>query len=104
MEGTQITLITIVTEYVLEPRLLRDLIQCGASGWTITQASGQGPRGRRISEVEGGNIRVEVLVPPDVATRIWEKLTDEYFASYAVAAWSSQVLVARPARYGQPQA
>jgi len=100
MDGTEITCVTIVTEYVLESRLVRDLAACGATGWTITEASGQGPRGRRVSEVEGGNIRVETLVSAEVAERIWDKLAAEYFPSYAVAAWSSKVLVARPERYG----
>jgi hypothetical protein len=43
---------------------------------------------------------VETLVSSDVASRIWDKLAAEYFPSYAVAAWSTKVLVARPERYG----
>lgn len=93
------TLVTIVTEAVLEPRLTRDLTACGARGWTITDARGHGPRNRRASELEGGNIRLETLVTDAVATSIMDVLSREYFPSYAVAAWTSAVTVTRVERY-----
>ena len=96
---TPITCITIVAESVLESRLLGDLETAGARGWTITAARGHGPRGRRVSEMEGGNIRVEVLVSEAVAERIWQVLEDKYFPHYAIAAWSSEVGVVRAGRY-----
>jgi nitrogen regulatory protein P-II 2 len=98
-ELSTVTCVTIVAEAVLEQRLLDDVQAAGARGWTITAAQGQGPRGRRISEIEGGNIRVEVLGSPDVIERIWRRLEDDYFPNYAIAAWSQEVQVARPTRY-----
>lgn len=89
----------IVAESVLEPRLLDGLSSCGARGWTITAARGQGPRNRRVSEIEGGNVRIETLVSPEVADRVWELLSRDYFPNYAVAAWTSIVGVARHERY-----
>lgn len=91
--------VTIVTESVVEARLLRDLRECGAQGWTITPARGEGPRDRRMSDVDGGAIRVETLVPPSVAEQIWQRLQDGYFADYSVTAWSHEVNVARLERY-----
>jgi len=93
------TLVTIVTESILEARLTRDIEACGARGWTITDARGHGPRNRRASELEGGNIRLETIVTSQVAERLMDVLAREYFPSYAVAAWTSPVHVSRVARY-----
>lgn len=97
--GHDVICFVIVAESLLEARLLDGLAKCGARGWTITAARGQGPRNRRVSEVEGGNIRVETLVSPATAERIWDLLTSDYFPNYAVAAWTSAVNVARHERY-----
>ena len=94
-----IELITVVTESVLKDRLTQDLRRLGVRGWTITAAQGEGPRNRRVSEVDGGNIRVEVLADPETIERIWKMLNDFYFTNYAVAAWQSPALVSRPDRY-----
>jgi nitrogen regulatory protein P-II 2 len=94
-----VTCMVIVAESVLEQGLLRDLSSCGALGWTITAGRGHGPRNRRMSELEGGNIRVETLVSASVATRIWDVLEERYFTSYAIAAWQYEVVVARAERY-----
>jgi nitrogen regulatory protein P-II 2 len=94
-----VTCMVIVAESVLEQSLLRDLSACGALGWTVTASRGHGPRNRRMSEIEGGNIRVETLVSAAVAMRIWDVLEDRYFTSYAIAAWQHEVVVARAERY-----
>ncbi len=99
ISSSDIQLITIVTESVLKERLIQDLRRLGIRGWTITAAQGEGPRNRRVSEVDGGNIRVEVLADPLTIERIWKLLNDSYFSNYAVAAWQSPVLVSRPDRY-----
>jgi len=96
----QVQCLVIVTESVLETRLLRALETCGARGWTITTARGHGPRDRRVSDLEGGQLRIETLVSEDVAERIWSVLADDFFAEYAVTAWSYPAMVQRPARYG----
>jgi hypothetical protein len=52
-----------------------------------------------VSELEGGNIRIDVIVDESVCERIWDALEREYFSDYAVTAWLSDVEVARPERY-----
>ena len=99
MPRNTVTCMVIVAESILEPGLLRDLAACGALGWTVTPSRGHGPRNRRVSELEGGNIRVETLVSVEVAQRIWDLLEDRYFTDYALAAWQYEVQVARPERY-----
>jgi nitrogen regulatory protein P-II 2 len=97
--GTNATLVTIVTESILEARLTRDIEGCGSRGWTITDARGHGPRNRRASELEGGNIRVETIVTPSVAISIMAMLSRDYFPAYAVAAWTTPIQVSRLERY-----
>jgi hypothetical protein len=53
----------------------------------------------RATEVEGGNIRVEVLADSTTIERIWQLLHESYFPNYAVSAWQSTVLVSRSDRY-----
>ena len=97
--GGSVVCVTIVAESILESRLVDDLRAAGALGWTISSAHGEGPRGRRVSDLEGGNVRVETLVSEDVAERIWARLAEAYFPNYAITAWTHDVHVARPDRY-----
>lgn len=96
---TRMKCLTIVIESLIEQRLADDLRACGARGWTITPARGVGPRNRRVSELEGGNSKIEVIVDDSVCERIWVMLERDYFPNYAVTAWLSDVEVARPERY-----
>lgn len=94
-----VTLLTIVAESLIESRLIEDLAACGVLGWTLTPARGAGPANRRLSEVEGGNVKIEVLASPQVADSVWDVLTSKYFPHYAVTAWQSSALVFRLDRY-----
>ncbi len=94
-----VTFLTIVAESLIESRLVEDLTSCGVVGWTITPARGVGPANRRLSEVEGGNIKIEVLASEEVARDVWDLLRNKYFPHYAVTAWQSSVLVSRFDRY-----
>jgi hypothetical protein len=96
---TTVMCIVIVAESVVEKNLIEDMHSCGARGWTLTAARGHGPRDRRLSEIEGGNIRVEILASEEVTTRIWEALEAKYFPHFAITAWAFPVSVARASRY-----
>lgn len=94
-----VTLLTIVAESLIESRLIEDLVSCGVIGWTLTPVRGSGPENRRLSEVEGGNVKVEVLGSQEVTGKVWDLLSSKYFPHYAVTAWQSSVLVSRIDRY-----
>lgn len=94
-----VTCLTIVAEAVLEERLVSLIDECGARGWTISMAEGHGPSEHHVSGIEGGNVRIETLVSPEVASAIWAGLEDRFFEHYAVSAWAYDVRVARMARY-----
>jgi hypothetical protein len=94
-----IHLFTIVAEPVLEERLVRDVENAGATGWTITTCRGHSAGGSDIGEFEGGNIRLEVLIPERRLDVLWSVLQSEYFERYSVIAWSHPVSVRRTAKY-----
>ena len=99
MELPQVVLVTVVAEAILEHRLVRDLREVGAHGWTITDARGRGSRGVRADEFEGDNVRLETLVTQEMADRFLAVLARDYFPLYAVVAWTTPAAVVRPDKY-----
>jgi nitrogen regulatory protein P-II 2 len=89
----------VVCEAALEPRLIRDVMALGAKGYTIADAHGTGPRNQRNGDLEGGNIRLEVVAEEATVVLILEQLEKDYFPHYAVSAWVSDVEILRPDRY-----
>jgi hypothetical protein len=92
-------LLTVVAEASLESRLVTLVHQAGAKGHTVSPAHGEGPRGQRFGDMSGGNIRLETVVPSEVADTIIESLEKDYFPHYAVSCWLSDVEVFRDERY-----
>ena len=92
-------LVTIVAEEVIAPKLAEDLMRLGASGYTMTEAHGQGSRGKRLGRVGEVNMRIEAIVNPDVADAIFRHLAAQYFPRYATIAWLSDVAVMRGEKY-----
>ncbi|MDR9396193.1 P-II family nitrogen regulator [Pontimonas sp.] len=95
MELTSRTVVTIVAESALESRLVADLSAAGVPGYTVTPAHGAGVRGQREGDIQGGNIRIETVLPHDTALGILAMLQDKYFSHYACVAWLSQASVVR---------
>lgn len=92
-------LLTLITESHLEHRISDVLTAAGAKGLTITSARGHGPRNERFSDIEGGSIRVESVMAPEVLTEVLSVLERDYLPDYAVTLWVSDVDVMRPERY-----
>lgn len=99
MKTVPLKLVTIVAEAVLEDRLIRDLLDLGARGYTVSTARGRGSRGVRASDWEGGNVRIEILVTEAVSDRVLDLLAERYFPTYAVVAWVENVQVVRGEKY-----
>lgn len=99
MQTVPLKLVTIIAEAFLEDKLVREVKKLGARGYTITQSRGEGSRGVRASEWEGGNIRLEAIVSSPVAERILERLAEVYFENYAVIAYVETVEVVRGDKY-----
>jgi nitrogen regulatory protein P-II 2 len=92
-------LVTIVAEPVLEEQLVRVLKDLGATGYTITEGRGEGSRALHATALPGEKIRVEVIVRPDVADRMLQRLADQYFENYSMSAWLTEVAVFRGDKY-----
>lgn len=99
MHTTTLKLVTIITERILEDRLLRTLDKLGAKGYTLTQATGKGSRGVRASEWEGPDTRIETLVSPEVADAVVANIADNYFKHYAVIVYVQDAEVVRGDKY-----
>jgi nitrogen regulatory protein P-II 2 len=98
-ELVPLKLVTIVAERILRSRLVQEIQELGARGFTITEATGEGSRGVRASEWEGANIKVEMIVAPDVAMRIVDHVAAVYFAYHAVIVYVQDVDVVRGDKY-----
>lgn len=92
------TLVTIVAEPAVEPRLTGDLLALGATGYTVVEARGRGTHGH-AREFPGENVRIEVIVPAPVAARVLSHLAAHYFRDYAVIAYATDVMVVRSEKY-----
>lgn len=92
-------LVTIVAERLLEERLLRELRDLGARGFTVSDARGEGTRGVRASEWEGANVRIETVVSPEVAEALVTHVAEHYFQHFAVIVFSHEVFVVRGDKY-----
>jgi nitrogen regulatory protein P-II 2 len=99
MNTHTLTLLTIVAETLLKDRLIHEVRQAGAKGFTITEVSGEGSRQRRVSEILGDNIKVEVITKREVAESILDVLQRDFFPRYAVVAYMSEVQVVRENKY-----
>lgn len=99
METHALTLLTIVAESLLKDRLVYDIRNSGAKGFTIVEASGEGSRQRRVSEILGDNIKIEVITRKEIATAILQVLQKDYFPRFAVIAYFSDVQVVREEKY-----
>ena len=94
------TLLTVITEHVLEPTLLRDFDRLGVRGYTVSDARGKGSRGvRDAAWDEAANIRIEVICSRTQAETLLEHLQARYYTDYAMVAFLHEVEVLRPEKF-----
>jgi len=91
--------VTIISEALIAERIQEDLLRLGASGYTTTKAEGRGSRGVRASQWEGRNEKIETVVTPKVAEKIFEALLANYFENFAVIAYVHDVEVIRGEKF-----
>lgn len=86
------TLLTIITETVLEDTLIDEIMTLGAKGYTITDARGRGSRGLRSGQwSKEGNIRIDVIGDADLCLRIVAHLNATYEENYGLLMYTSTV-------------
>ncbi len=99
MNTHTLVLLTIVSESLLKERLIHEIRKAGAKGFTISEVAGEGSRQRRVSEILGDNIKIEVIAKQEIADEILDVLQMHFFPSYAVIAYLSEVHVVREEKY-----
>ncbi len=94
------TLLTVITEAVIEQSLLRDLERIGVRGYTVSDARGRGSRGvRDAAWEEAANIRIEVICPRGQAESVIGHLQTRYYADYAMVAYLQEIEILRPDKF-----
>ena len=103
MQLYPLKLVTVVGEAVIMEDIAERGVELGASGYTISEVSGHGSRSARNVSMSGGakTLKVEFVVPTEVATQILQDVSHEYFEHYAVIAWLSDVSVMRGEQYAR---
>ena len=99
MELTELFLVTIISERILKDDILEQLDKAGSKGYTVTDATGEGSRGTRVSDFEGKNVKIETVVSRDVGNRIIDLISEAYFENYAVIVYAHPVKVVRGDKY-----
>ncbi|MCG8353820.1 MAG: transcriptional regulator [Chloroflexales bacterium] len=99
MVTTTIKLVTIITEGILEGRIIDAITRLGAKGYTLSEVRGHGTSGISGNQWYGPQVRIETLVGPEVADRILHHLQDHYFTDYSMAAYVETVEVVRSEKY-----
>ena len=99
MSSTPLKMVVIVAEPVLESRLVTELRELGAKGFSIVEGRGEGSRHAHATDLPGSNVRIETIVRDDVADRIMEHVSQNYFANYSFIAYVTDVAVARGEKY-----
>jgi nitrogen regulatory protein P-II 2 len=99
MNTHNLTLVVIIAESLLKDRLIHAIRDAGAKGFTITEVSGEGSRQRRVGELLGENIKIEVIANRETADNVMAVLQEDFFPLYAVIAYLSDVQVLREEKY-----
>lgn len=94
------TLLTIVTEAIVEQTLLRELDRLGVRGYTVSDARGRGSRGvRDAAWEEAANIRIEIICARALAEDVLRHLQLRYYADYAMVTFLADIEVLRPDKF-----
>ena len=89
-------LVTIVCESYARDAVTKLLREVGAHGYTLFAVEGDGSRGERPADIpEFANIQIEVILPPDVSSKLLELLGAEFFSRFGMVAFESDVRVLR---------
>ena len=89
-------LVTIVCEAYAKDAVTKLLREVGAHGYTLFPVEGDGSQGQRPADIpEFANIQIEVIVRPEVAEQLLQKLGHDLFPRFAMIAFESDVRVLR---------
>lgn len=99
MNTVRMKRITMIGDNTVQYRILQEIHEMGATGYTCGAASGQGDRGIRPRHAEPGNAKIEIIAAPELAHRILEHVSKNYFGAYAMIAFLDDVEVVRGEKF-----
>jgi len=99
MKSQDVFLVSLVAESVLEEKIIAELIGLGAKGYTTYEVRGYGSRGARSSDVDGKNIKIEVIASKKIADLIMSTCKEKYFDSYGMVGWLTKIDVLRESKF-----
>jgi hypothetical protein len=92
MSTSHVKLVTIITGFEYEARVIDSLRTLGANGYTSWTVRGSGLHGSRESSFwSGANVQIQVLAAPDLADRIIAHLGTAYLPDAPLTAFSVAV-------------
>lgn len=92
--------LTVVTEWVIETKVIEAFQSAGINGYTILEARGQGDRGVREASWDASrNVQIEAICEEDVAKLMSQGLMKEFGKDYALVIFLSDVEVLRAEKF-----
>lgn len=77
--------VTIITESIIEKKLIRELKLLGISGYTIEDVRGEGKKGVRGSDWDQtSSVRIQIVCDKILADKIINYLNKNYLDKYAM--------------------
>ena len=92
--------ITIIGDDNVGYRIMQEIHELRASGYTYYIVHGRGARGLRPRHAEPANANIEVIATPELAHQILEHIAKNYFDRYAMIAFLDDVEVLRGEKFG----
>lgn len=101
MQLYPLKLVTVVGETVIMEDIAEEALRLGATGYTLSEVVGEGSRSaRNVAATTGAKtMKLEFVVPMNVAEAILTHVSYEYFEHYACIAWLGDVQVVRGQQY-----
>ncbi len=92
-------LVTIIADRLWIDEITAKILELGATGYTVTEAHGQGSRGLRPLDWEGANVRIEVITGPRTAGQIIDHVAETYFDRPGFITFLQDIEVVRGDKY-----
>ena len=100
MNTVRVKRVTIIGDDDVAYRIVQEIQELGATGYTYAVVHGKGQRGIRPRRAEPSNAKIEVIATAKVAQRILEHIAENYFDQYAMIAFLDDVEVLRGEKFG----
>ena len=99
MKLVQFKLLTIICEPVLSSKILTLSKAHGATGFTLTEVSGEGSGEKSSGEIPLLKMKIEIVVDLELAEKLMEVLAKTYFQNYSVITYVIDISVMRPEKF-----